>query len=185
MTQSDINKMTSDRRLRLRFWDSLNHFGIVIAFSVLPIMSVKSIYEELNGMGYGVRSISDFAVIGIIGLSLCIVFSIIQYRRLRFKSITVNLDKNDISNALTKTAKELDWYFVNGGENFAIAKRKGGFTTGSWGEQITVLFDNNEILINSICDPDKWSSIASFGRNKQNVLSLMKNLKKASTQHRV
>jgi hypothetical protein len=139
--------------------------------SVLPIMSVKSIYEEINGTGYGIRSISDFVFIGIVGLILCTIFFVIQYRRLRFKSVTINLDKNDISNVLTKTAKELDWYFVAGGENFAVAKRKGGFTTGSWGEQITVLFDNNQIFINSICDPDKWSSIASFGRNKQNVLT--------------
>ena len=113
---------------------------------------------------------------------ICLGFFIIQYRRLRFKKFEINLPQEKIYKALTKTAKELNWYFVYGTEDIAVAKRKGGFTTGSWGEQITVIFDNNQVLINSICDPDKWSSIASFGRNKQNVQTLVENLKKASTQ---
>ncbi len=185
MTQFEINKMQTDQRLKLKFWDCLNHFGIVIAFSVLPIMSIWFIIQEFLGNGNGIRTISDFLKIGIIGLIICIIFFIIQYRRLRFKTFEINLSKEIIYDALTKTAKELNWNFVYGTDNIAVAKRKGGFTTGSWGEQITVIFDNNQVLINSICDPDRRSSIASFGRNKQNVLTLVENLKKASTQQRL
>jgi len=50
-----------------------------------------------------------------------------------------------------------------------VAKTTGDLFAPFWGERITIVFDNAQIHINSICDPSKMSSIISFGRNKKNV----------------
>ena len=45
---------------------------------------------------------------------------------------------------------------------------KSGFSFRSWGEQITIIWEKDKILFNSICDPDRSPSIASFGMNRKN-----------------
>jgi len=50
---------------------------------------------------------------------------------------------------------------------------------GSWGEQVTLIFSGKKILINSICDPDKKSSIVSYGNNKRNVENILEEIKKS------
>ena len=36
--------------------------------------------------------------------------------------------------------------------------------------------NGNELLINSICDPDHMSSVASYGWNRKNIKTFIKNL---------
>lgn len=50
-------------------------------------------------------------------------------------------------------------------------------TSGSWGEQITVLIKGNRVYVNSVCDLNKRTSIVSFGRNKKNELAILQNIK--------
>ncbi len=64
-------------------------------------------------------------------------------------------------------------------EKIIIAKTHPSIFSGSWGEQITILFDDDRILINSICDPDKKSSVVSMGRNKKNVSKLLEEINQA------
>lgn len=45
---------------------------------------------------------------------------------------------------------------------------------GSWSELITVKFESDRVLINSICDPDRYPSVASWGQNRKNVSLLAK-----------
>lgn len=52
--------------------------------------------------------------------------------------------------------------------------------SGSWGEQITILFYKNRVLVNSICDLEKQNSVASYGRNKENMAKLIEEIKKAN-----
>ena len=65
-----------------------------------------------------------------------------------------------------------------------MAKTHPSFSSGSWGEQITILFDNRTILVNSICDLDKKNSVVSMGRNKQNENTLINEIKKADSKKR-
>jgi hypothetical protein len=48
--------------------------------------------------------------------------------------------------------------------------------TGSWGEMITIIKDKDRLLLNSICDPHMQSSVASYGWNKRNIETFLKNL---------
>ena len=116
----------------------------------------------------------------IIPAILGILFYRLQKRRLKFKSIDTKLTRDELGPIIEKVAKELEWTpFVNN-KKIIIAKTHPSFFSGSWGEQITILFDKNRILVNSICDPDKRSSVVSMGRNKKNMNRLIKEITKAS-----
>jgi hypothetical protein len=41
---------------------------------------------------------------------------------------------------------------------------------------VTIIKDKDRLLINSICDPDHMSSIASYGWNQKNIKIFQKNL---------
>ena len=45
-----------------------------------------------------------------------------------------------------------------------------------WGEMITIISRGNYILINSICSPDKWPTITSYGKNRKYVSVFLQNL---------
>jgi hypothetical protein len=78
------------------------------------------------------------------------------------------------------TGEELKWrpHYID--DQAVVAKTSPEFWSGSWGEQITILFDNGEILVNSICDPDSRSSVFSNGRNTENINLLVERVKAAS-----
>ena len=71
------------------------------------------------------------------------------------------------------------WTLHATGNNFIVAKARPSLFMFSWGEQVTVLFDNGRVLVNSICDPDKKSSVTSFGRNKRHVRAIVDKVKEA------
>lgn len=53
---------------------------------------------------------------------------------------------------------------------------------GSWGELVTVRFKSDRVLINSICDPHRYPSVASWGQNRKNVSFLSKALTEDTAQ---
>jgi hypothetical protein len=61
-----------------------------------------------------------------------------------------------------------------------IARTSPGIFSGSWGERITIILDKNRVLINSICDPEKRSSVVSMGRNRKNCRTLINEIKNAA-----
>ena len=117
----------------------------------------------------------------IIPILIGILFYRIQRNRLKFKSITTNLTREELDAIIEKVALELEWHPYLIKEKFIVAKTHPGFSSGSWGEQITIIFDENLVLVNSVCDPDKKSSVVSMGRNRQNEKKLLEEIKKATS----
>jgi len=113
----------------------------------------------------------------IIPIFLAFLFYKLQANRLKFKEIYTTLSRQQLNDIIEKVGTELKWHPKEVNNNFIIAAT--GLSILSWGEQITILFDGNRILLNSICDPDKRSSLGSFGRNKQNVNRLIKEIEQA------
>ena len=106
---------------------------------------------------------------------LSIIAGIIQYRRLRFREIIVSYTDEQLQEAVTRTAKELEWRIERNNKSLLRAHRASNWT-GSWGEMITVRKLKGTLLINSICSPDSKASIASYGWNKKNVEVFLRNL---------
>jgi hypothetical protein len=85
-----------------------------------------------------------------------------------------------LQKVIGKTANELGWKSrINRGD-LIIKSTNPSWLSGSWGEQVTIILDDNRLLINSICDPNKKASIISIGRNKKNINRLIENVKSAN-----
>ncbi len=108
-----------------------------------------------------------------------IAFYLLQRRRLRFIEIIKRVTYDELDRALRQCAFELEWEIVKKTDSEFVATRKNGFTkNGSlWGERITVLFEPERILINSICAPSKMTALVSYGQNKEKIECLKKRIR--------
>lgn len=169
MVKSDINKMMSYKTILLNFKDKITYYGIVYYSLVISVLFF---------IGKSVDFLQDHILaIELTGLTLATFILISQNKKLKFKTIHANLTTREINSAIYITAKELDWYLIDVGPNYTIAKREGGTFPFSWEEQITIKFNNKEIFVNSLCNPDS-TMVTFFGRNKKNINTFERNIKK-------
>lgn len=179
MTNEQIKYSIETGEMKIGNWDKFTHYGIVGFLFIFPAMFIFfHLKDHFQGTSRPFREGEVWFMI--IPAILGILFYRLQKRRLKFKSIDTKLTRDELDPIIEKVTKELEWTpFVNN-KKIIIAKTHPSFFSGSWGEQITILFDKNRILVNSICDPDKRSSVVSMGRNKKNMNRLIKEITKAS-----
>jgi hypothetical protein len=181
MKRDWINEMRKTKRLKLSFNDFSTHYLIVLFFFI-PLILVAFdffklyILDSYNGVKTPQEMLRANIPFGAIG----ILFFFIQYNRLRFKIIETVLPREKLQEIIIKTAEELEWFPVINTTDLIVSKTNPKWWTGSWGEQITILFDKDKILINSIRDPDRKSSVVSMGRNKRNINKLIVNIQNSS-----
>ena len=77
---------------------------------------------------------------------LGIIFFREQHYQLKFKIVETNLSRATLNSIIEKVGNDLGWqlYFVN--DKVIVAKTHPQIFSGSWGEQITILFDRNKVL---------------------------------------
>ena len=143
------------------FW----HYAIIPFLLIAPAMTTIDVFKYYVTHTYNSTKPIDFTF-GYIWILPALIFYFIQRHRLKFTVINISVDNNTFHDAVKQTAKALEWDITQMTNEFVVAKS--GFSWRSWGEQITILHDNNKILFNSICDPDNRPSVASFGMNKVN-----------------
>src|SRR5690554_2454231 len=132
-----INTMILQNRLHLNFWGLLSHYALPLIFIGLAAMSLFSYIKYLNGT-YSGRPINDILRTGSIFLLLAFLGIVIQNRRLKFNKTSNNLTSQEIAIAIKKSAKERKWILKNSESGFYQFYTIGGFSTGSWGELITI-----------------------------------------------
>lgn len=168
--------MKENKRLKLTTIQSLTHYGIVIFLLLIVALLGWSLIEiYVTGTYTGVRSTGDLVKVSLPFLLLAITFAFIQHRRLRFKEFSLIYSEEQFQDAVQRTIHDLGWRVENNSENFFRAVRPWNWT-GSWGEMVTIIKDKDRLLINSICDPDHFSSAASYGWNRKNINTFIKNL---------
>lgn len=179
MTKEQWQRSLQTKKLQLPFWDRLSHFGIVFFTLFIPLANL-SLY--LKGIIYkSPKAFTDDTLyITIIPTIVAFAFYKIQSAKLKFKEIETSLSRQQLNDIIEKVSTELEWDQVKNNKHIIVAKTHPPLLSGSWGEQITILFDKNKVLLNSICDPDKRSSVVSMGRNKQNVNKLIEEINSAS-----
>lgn len=176
MTNEIIKKSIARNELELRFWDKISHFGIVIYFLIIPACVVfYNIKDVLNRNQQPAQEGEIFFFI--IPILLSILFYLLQKKRLKFKTVDIKLNSDEIFKVFEETAIELDWTINKVGKAYLTASTNPKIYSGSWGEQITIIFTDNKIFINSICDLKKKTSLVSMGRNKKNVETFINNIK--------
>ena len=187
LVSGKLNKMTNEQikysietgEMKLGNWDKFTHYEIVGFLFIIPALFIffhLKDYFQGTSRPFREGEIWFMIIPSILGL----LFYILQKSRLKFKSIDTKLTRDELELIIEKLANELEWTPYVKNKKVIIAKTHPSFFSGSWGEQITILFDKNRILVNSICDPDKRSSIVSMGRNKKNMDRLTEEITKAS-----
>jgi hypothetical protein len=171
-----IEIMKQTKRLKLSRWQTFTHFFVVIFILLIPAFTLFSLFEIYITDSYdGVRTANELISTTWPWIIPAIVFYFIQKRRLRFREVKVRYSDQEFQEAVERTANQYEWRIERNNKRFFQAFRPSNWT-GSWGEMITIIRENDRLLLNSVCDPDSWSSVASYGWNKRNVNTFLKNL---------
>ena len=91
-----------------------------------------------------------------------------QTRALRFRVFCTSSDAHENYEKVLRAMQEEHWHVQHVHAHSQIVATARGFPL-SWGERIEVRFDGSDVLVNSICDPGKFPSVASWGRNREHV----------------
>ena len=149
-------------------------------FFIGMLLPTLELYDRLVGFTKptvvkpGDRAFMAFVLVPFI---LGIVAFAYQKRQLRFTRLDTIETKVHNRKLIEEISKKLKWSIIASREEIFIAVTNPPFWSGSWGERITVLYDKNAILVNSICDPNKQPSLVSCGRNNANIRAVIRKVK--------
>ena len=179
MKQKLINTMVEKKRIKLTVMQTFGHYFVVFLLLFICGLTAYSLFEIYVTKTYiGVPTSNELLQTSLPFLIAAIVFYFIQRSRLNFNELTIIHSEEEFEEALRRTTTELEWKIEVHQKKYIKAIRNSNWT-GSWGEMITIIKDGDRLLLNSICDPDKISSVASFGWNKKNLKTFSSNLKDA------
>ena len=158
--------------MKLTPWQNLSHYGIVFYFLVMPVLFLFLYLKDYLSYGH-VHLKGGILYMGFGSLFLSFLFYYLQKRKLRFKVVETKLEFDVLRKIILDAGKNDDWTIKIDNRSVVVFKTHPGFLSGSWGEQVTVLFSDKKVLINSICDLDKRPSVISYGGNRRNVRTLV------------
>lgn len=168
--------MKKNKRLKLSTVQTLTHYGVVLlALFIVSLTSCSLIEIYVTDTYTGVRTSGELIKVSWPFFLLAIIFAVIQYRRLKFKEINITYTEEQFQEAVKRTVDELEWRIDKNNKDLFRAIRPWNWT-GSWGEMVTIIKEKDKLLVNSICDPDSMSSIGSYGWNRKNITTFLKNL---------
>ena len=169
--------MILEKRLKMSKGLILSHYSIVLFLLFMPVLTIFSLIEIYVTKTYdGVRSSTELMITGFPWIVPALIFYYWQRRKLNFKEVEVTYTDSEFKDAVSRTVNELKWEIDLNNKKIFRASRPYNFTA-SWGEMITIIRQPDKLLINSICDPNKMSSVFSFGWNKKNLQTFLKNLR--------
>jgi hypothetical protein len=180
MTEEELRHSIEKNEVKLTFWGKIIHYGVV---GYLIFIMAMFLFLQLTNTGNSPLKPLNGGEFWVFMVLILLIFFIykLQRKRLKFKSVETGLKRKEINDIIREVASELKWTLHSVNENYIVAKTHPGFFSGSWGEQITIIFDRDRVLVNSICDPDKRSSVTSMGRNRRNENKLMNEIKIRTT----
>ncbi len=171
-----MDLLTKDGRLKLTFGQKVDHYFIVLFLLISPILTIRSLYQMYVTDTYdGVRSSTELLWAAFPFLFLAIVFVYVQTNGLKFKEIMVEYNEDEFLEAVKLTVEQLKWQ-VERNDNEIFRAYRPWNRSASWGEMVTIIKHRDKLLINSICDPNKKSSVTSWGWNKKNIETFRANL---------
>jgi hypothetical protein len=175
MNREQIKYSLTNRELKLSNRNKFTHYGIVGFCFLIPLVFAFLYLDAYFGNTPN-RINSEWIWFLVVPTLIGILFYYLQKKRLKFKEVKTSLSRKELNEIIERIANELEWTLFFKNSKVIVAKTHPSFFSGSWGEQITILFDNRKVLVNSICDPDKQTSVVSMGRNKQNENKLIKEI---------
>jgi len=164
----------AESRVKLNMKQTLTHFWVVIFLIIIPIGSffVQFFMRLKNNTIQPYKAYDWYLFWAIIP---AILFYFIQRQRLLYKSYACKVTVDEFDEALLRYMDKLNLNKVNIRPGFFQARRHKDWSS-SWGEMITIKHSPDGVMINSICDPDKQSSVISYGMNKGNISIFLEEL---------
>ena len=173
MKIKEVRQVEAQKRVQLERWEKISHY-------LLPIILLGSLF-------YGIvrRFVNPDQPVDLTGVivifSLGFIFFFIQWNALRFEVFSTNKERKEILRIIRETGRELKWDIYSVQKHSIQARTNPKWTSGSWGEMITIYLIDKKVYVNSICDPGRFGAIYSNGRNRKNVETLKKNLKRPTS----
>lgn len=161
--------LVGDKFVELTNWEKFTHYSLPFSLIFAPVVIATFLTNPLND-SFFLGFLSFLVLIGFLTYQL-------QRKRLKFKMVSTNLSEQKILDIIDEVGMELEWEFLSKNQGLIKAQTRPSFFSGSWGERITILLKGNKVYVNSICDPDRRSSMYAMGRNKKNEQTLLKKIK--------
>ena len=177
MKQKWIENMKTRKRLRLSLKDWLIHYNIALFILLIPILPIISLVEYHITETYdGVRNPDEMFLVTLIFLIPVIAIYLYQRSKLRLREFNARFNETQFNLALRKTVTEQKWHFKIKDKEFdrLFTDKDGEGEYG--GDMIIIIRMNNRVLINSINDISINSNFFQNKRNKQNIMTFIKNL---------
>lgn len=174
-TKQDIDWMKRTKRLKLSKLETLDHYFVVLFLSFIPLITLYDLLKMYLGTYDGVRSATELATAQLPFLILALIAFINQRKRLQFRVVRIKYTDDDFREAAKRTSENLQWRVETDRQDVFRAFR-GWNWTSSWGEMITILREENMLLLNSISDPSQKPTFSSFGWDKKNINVFLLNL---------
>ena len=176
MEKKLIPKAIATKRVILNQEESNTHYAGVKKIALFPLF----LGLMMIGFAFVGKTIINFSfVLNVFFFFLVFVLVLLynQWNRLAFKIITTTLPRKEINPIIDEVTQELNWKVNINKKTLVKAYTYPSFFSGSWGEMITIVFDDDQIMINSICNPDAQSSMSAMGRNRKNEQRFLKKIK--------
>ena len=160
--------MRKTKRLQLGLFDLSTHYFITFWLLFIPIVFLFFKLRQYYHNDFPSNGRSDMGLI--IGFTLLGIVTFLKKRReLRFKELSIHQTYEQFKEAIARTSTELDWRIENCNEHYTRA-----YTFPKWsastGEMITIIRNDNTILINSVVNFEQTKPSAfSFGANSKNI----------------
>ena len=158
----------STRRLKLTKKQFLFHYFFVL---ILPLTIIGISTFVLNKSQIGPAA---YQTIKTSVLRFCSFFSIaygiVQYFRLQMTSMPVELSNDEFHKIGSKLVDEMNWILEAKGDNYLVCTTP--FKWYNWGTLITIVYSEDAIMFNSICDLYNRPATLSFGQNSKNYRAL-------------
>lgn len=158
----DFEQIIVNGKVKLTFWEKFTHYLIVYTFTGFSVMGVGLMIFSKDS-AYFERALYIFYFC----FPIAVIFYFIQKRRLRFIIIETSLDEIQLTEVINYVAKRQKWQQKSRSKNHYIATcdDTSSLFGNHWGERITILYHDNKIYFNSICDPNKKPSVTAWNRN--------------------
>lgn len=168
MTDIDIDKALHTKRKSLGLVDRLSFFVPVLFFySIL----IHQLYLYLKALQVGIEIdysalYPDLGILHVFTLIGTIVL-ITKIHSLRYKVIDVNVSPRQFEEVINRLIDKHKWSICTKGETYVVVSTETNFFFKN--ERITIIYSENCILVNSICNPDNFRQLFSLGENNLNI----------------
>jgi len=174
-TQQDIELMKRTKRLKLSTWQTVAHYLFVMFLCSPLLFTIYFIGSAYFGFDEGGRPVSELLLLPVPFIILALIVFFNQRRRLKFTIIHILYTHDDVREALRRTAHSLQWRIETERPDYIRAFRTDQWV-GNHGEMVTIIKDENTLLLNSISDLSRKPTFSSFGWDKKNINTFLFNL---------